>query len=198
MKPKELNKKLWRPAIFLDRDGVLTQRHLLTWRKNQLKLTPKIASFIRFFNNKNIPVIVITNQPVVARGWISEKGVEKLHNILQTRLNKRNKAFINKFYFCPHHPNANLKEYRIKCICRKPRISLFKKAARELNINLKKSISIGDMTQDILAGKRAGAKTILLTKSGYGGKDNKYKIKADFECQNLTEALKLSKELLTK
>jgi D-glycero-D-manno-heptose 1,7-bisphosphate phosphatase len=189
--------KLLRPAIFLDRDGVLTQRHLLTWRKNQLKLTSKIAPFIRFFNKKNIPVIVITNQPVVARGWISEKGVEKLHQILQNRLNKQG-AFIDKFYFCPHHPNANLKEYQKKCNCRKPKIGLFKKAAKEFNIDLKKSIGIGDMTQDILAGKQAGIKTILLIKSGYSGKDNKYKIKADFDCQNLSQALKLSKRLIFK
>lgn len=182
-----------KPAIFLDRDGVLIQRAELTWKKSQLRLSPKIVPFIRHFNDNNIPIIVITNQPVVARGWISEKGVEKLHQILQARLNKQG-AFINKFYFCPHHPEATLKKYRAICNCRKPKIGLFKKAGKEFKINLKKSVMIGDMTQDILAGKNAGMKTILV-KSGHGGKDNKYKITPNFIATSTSAALKL---ILTK
>jgi len=178
------------PAIFLDRDGVLIQRAELTWEKGQLRLSPKIVPFIRQLNNKNIPIIVVTNQPVVARGLISEKGVEDLHQILQNRLNKQG-AFIDKFYFCPHHPEATLKKYRVVCDCRKPEIKLFKEAAKKFKINLKKSIMIGDMTQDILAGKKAGMKTILV-KSGYGGKDGKYAIKPDYYTRNTASALKLS------
>jgi len=182
-------------VVILDRDGVLIQRHLLTWQKKQLKLSPKIAPLIHKFNNRNIPVIVVTNQPVVARGWISEKGVEKLHQILQTRLNK-NGAFIDKFYFCPHHPEATLKKYRKKCACRKPKIGLFKKAAKEFNINLSRSVTIGDMTQDILAGKRAGTKTILV-KTGHAGKDNKYKVFPNFIVKDPANALKLAYKLLS-
>jgi histidinol-phosphate phosphatase family protein len=181
-------------AIFLDRDGVLIQRTKLTWKKNQLRLAPKIIPFIHYFNNKNIPLIVITNQPVVARGWISEKGVEKLHQIIQDRL-KKQKSFIDKFYFCPHHPNANIKKYRMICNCRKPAIGLFKKAAKEFNIDLSKSVMIGDMTQDILAGKNAGGKTILI-KSGYAGKDGKYQVNPDFTVKNTADALKLAKKIL--
>lgn len=181
-------------GIFLDRDGVLIQQPGLTWKKDQLRLAPKIAPYLHYFNNKNIPVIVITNQPVVARGWISEKGVEKLHQIIQNRLKKQN-AFIDKFYFCPHHPEANLKKYRIICDCRKPKIGLFKKAAKEFKINLKKSIMIGDMTQDILAGKTAGTKTILI-KGGHGGKDKKFQIKPDFVAKDTAQALKISKKIL--
>jgi D-glycero-D-manno-heptose 1,7-bisphosphate phosphatase len=183
-----------KPAIFLDRDGVLIQRKELTWKKEQLKLSPQIVPFLRFFNENSVPVIVITNQPVVARGWISEKGVERLHRVLQDRLKKQG-AFIDRFYFCPHHPNANLKKYRIICNCRKPGISLFKKASKEFEIDLKKSIMIGDMTQDILAGKKAGAKTILI-KSGYGGEDRKFQIEPDFFAKNTAEALKISKRIL--
>lgn len=194
MKRHFFNFKKLRPAIFLDRDGVLIQRHLLTWKKEQMKLAPKITELIRYFNDKKIPIIVITNQPVVARGLISEKEVEKLHNILQKKLNKNN-AFIDKFYFCPHHPDANIKKYRMICNCRKPAIGLFKKAAKKFDINLSKSVMIGDMTQDILAGKNAGSKTILI-KSGHAGKDGKYPVNPDFVVKNTADALKLSKKIL--
>lgn len=183
------------PAIFLDRDGVLIQRHLLTWQEKQMRLAQNIIPSIKRFNEKNIPIIIITNQPVVARGWISEKGVEELNNILQSRLNKQG-AFIDKFYFCPHHPEATLEEYRKKCSCRKPNIGLFKKAAKELNIDLSKSFFIGDMTQDVLAGKRIGARTILLTNCGYKGKDGKFNIEPDYKIGTLSEALTTSYNLL--
>lgn len=186
------NKK---PAIFLDRDGVLIRRPDLTWQEKQIKLAANIAPLIKSFNKKNIPIIVITNQPVVARGWISESGVDQLHNIIQNRL-KRRGAHIDRFYFCPHHPEATLKEYRIKCACRKPGAGLFKKAAEEFNIDLKKSFSIGDMTQDILAGKNAGAKTILLTDSGHKGADGKFKIKPDYKFPDLSSALIFLNNLL--
>ncbi|KKU98549.1 MAG: D,D-heptose 1,7-bisphosphate phosphatase [Candidatus Jorgensenbacteria bacterium GW2011_GWC1_48_8] len=98
------------PAIILDRDGVLIDRPLLTWRKSQMKLSKGIAGEIKFFNEKKVPVIVITNQSVVARGLISEKGVVNLHELLNKRL-KKSGAHVDKFYFCPHHPSANLKRY---------------------------------------------------------------------------------------
>jgi len=190
-KPKQMRN---RPAIFLDRDGVLTQRADLTWEKNQIKISPKIAPFLHQFNKQNIPIIVITNQPVVARGWISEKDVESLHKLIQIRLNKKG-AKIDKFYFCPHHPQATLKKYRKKCNCRKPKIGLFKKAAREFNINLKKSLMIGDMTQDILAGKNAKTKTILI-RAGHGGKDKKFKASPDYKVKTTADALKLAQKIL--
>ena len=182
------------PAIFLDRDGVLTQRADLTWKKSQIKISRKIAPSLRQFNKQNIPIIVITNQPVVARGWISEKGVENLHKLIQKKLSKKN-AKIDKFYFCPHHPEATLKKYRKKCGCRKPKIELFKKASKEFDINLSRSITIGDMTQDILAGKNAKTKTILI-KAGHGGKDKKFNISPDYKAKTTAEALKLSQKIL--
>ena len=188
MKRHFFNFKKLQRAIFLDRDGVLIQRHLLTWQKKQMRLAPKIAKLIKKFNEKNTPIIVITNQSVVARGLITENGVNTLHGILQNRLKKQG-AKIDEFYFCPHHPEATLKKYRKKCSCRKPKIGLFKKAAKEFNIDLKKSFFIGDMTQDILAGKRAKVKTILLTNSGHKGNDKKFKIKPDYKEPTLFSAL---------
>lgn len=185
MRTRKLIKK---QAIFLDRDGVLIQRHDLTWKKEQMRLSPRIVHILKSFNRQGVPVIVITNQPVVARGWISEDGVDELHNILQNRLKKQG-AFIDKFYFCPHHPEATLEKYRQKCACRKPGISLIKKAAKEFNIGLEKSFFIGDMTQDIVAGKCAKMKTILLTNSGYKGNDGKFDAKPDYKEPTLASAL---------
>lgn len=179
------------PAVFLDRDGVLIKRADLTWKKSQLRFQDGVVSFIKFLNQIKIPVIVITNQPVVARGLITESGVKELHDILQKRLKKEG-AHIDKFYFCPHHPEATLPKYRKKCVCRKPKIGMYKQAAKDFSIDFKKSFTIGDMTQDILAGKRAKTKTILFLK-GHGGKDGKYKIKADYKANNFKEALKFIK-----
>lgn len=185
-----------KPAIILDRDGVLIERPFLTWRENQLKLARGISKEIRFFNRKKIPVVVVTNQSVVARGLISGKGIIRLHNILSKRLKKKG-ARVDGFYFCPHHPNAKVKRYRIVCPCRKPKIGLFKKAAKELNLNLRKSVTIGDMTQDIAAGKRAGTKTILIA-AGHGGRDDKYKVNPDYKVKNVIEALRLAKHLIKR
>lgn len=184
----EESKHQLKPAVLLDRDGVLIQRHDLTWQKKQMRMAPGIAPILKSFNKKNIPIIVITNQPVVARGWISEDGINELHNVLQNRLKKQG-AFIDKFYFCPHHPEATLEKYRQKCACRKPGISLIKKATKEFNIDIEKSFFIGDMTQDILAGKRAKMKTILLTNSGHKGNDGKFDAKPDYKEPTLSSAL---------
>lgn len=181
-------------GLILDRDGVLTSRHLLTWKKSQLRLSRGIAQGIKFFNDKKIPVVVITNQAVVARGWITEAGVERLHQVLNKRL-KKSGAHVDKFYFCPHHPEATIASYRKICACRKPGTKQLKDAAREWRFNLKKSVFIGDMTQDILAGKRVDAKTILVM-SGHGGQDRKFNVRADFEARDIVAALNLAKRLL--
>lgn len=170
-------------AVFLDRDGVLTKRADLTWKKSQLRLQDGVAEFIRLLNTKKVPVIVITNQGgVVARGLISPEGVEKLHRVLSVRL-KRYGANITHFYFCPHHPKYGTSLYRRVCVCRKPKIGMFKKASKDFNIDLSKSITIGDMIQDILAGNRAGTKTILLDK-GHRGRDGKYNVTPGYKAKD--------------
>ncbi|MES2315499.1 MAG: HAD family hydrolase [Patescibacteria group bacterium] len=187
-----MKKSIKTPVVFLDRDGVLIKRAELTWKKSQLELQDGVVDFIKFLNKNNILVIVITNQPVVARGLITERGVKELHEILQKRLKQRG-AYIDRFYFCPHHPNATLPKYRKKCDCRKPKIGMYKQVARDFSIDFKKSFTIGDMTQDILAGKRAKTKTILFLK-GHGGKDGKYKVKPHRQANNFREVFKFFKK----
>ncbi|MBI4009514.1 HAD family hydrolase [Candidatus Roizmanbacteria bacterium] len=176
-------------AVFLDRDGVINKEVDNLRDVKQLLLLPHVSEAIKILNRNNFLVIIITNQPVVARGWISEKGLNEIHQELLQRLKKQG-AKIDAIYCCPHHPNASLVEYRKDCEDRKPNIGMIKKAGEDFNISLKNSFFIGDSTTDLETAKRAGSKSILL-QTGYAGKDGKFKSKADFVVKNLYEAVKL-------
>lgn len=175
-----------RLAAFLDRDGVINYDPGNFHKIEELKILPRVGKAIKLLNVHEIPVIIVTNQPVVARGWITEKGVEKIHSKIEEILAKDN-ARITKFYFCPHHPNANLPEYRINCDCRKPGTKLFKDAAREFNIDLKHSFVIGDSFRDIEAAKNLGCKSIAVKSGSSDFRDSK----PDYEVKDLYEAAKL-------
>jgi D-glycero-D-manno-heptose 1,7-bisphosphate phosphatase len=184
-----------RKAVFLDRDGTIIKFEDLITKPSQLKLLPGAARAVKKFNDLGFLVIVVTNQPVVARGLIEPAGIEVLHEILEKRL-ERAGARVNAWYFCPHHPEATLKKYRMACSCRKPKPGMFKKAMKRFNIDSRKSYSIGDGIIDIVAGKRAGLKTILVkTGPGHSRLDGIYrdKIKSDFKAKNLGEAVKIVK-----
>lgn len=173
-------------AIFLDRDGTINHEVDNLKDIRQLRLLPYVAEAIRELNKKFL-VIIISNQPVIARGWITEVELESIHDELIKRLKKQG-AHIDAVYFCPHHPQANLRRYRKDCPDRKPRPGLIFKAAKDFNIDLKKSFFIGDTTVDIQTAKNAGVKSILV-KTGYGGKDGKFTITSDFTAKNLTVAV---------
>ncbi len=188
-----------RPAIFLDRDGTVIQDsdpdyRLKNWGK-KVKLTPKAVQALGDLKKLNLPIIIVTNQAWVARGVVTQKQLRKFHQDLRDRLKKY--ADVSAIYYCPHHPEADLKKYRLVCQCRKPNIGMFKQAAKDLNINLKKSVMVGDMTVDILAGRRAGCKTILL-KTGYAGLDGRHKVKPHYTAKNLLEAASIIKDKILK
>jgi mannose-1-phosphate guanylyltransferase/phosphomannomutase len=179
-------------AVFLDRDGTINREVGNLRDAKMLRLLPSVAKAVRVINRMGYLAIVITNQPVVARGWISESGLDEIHAIMVGRFAKKG-AKIDAVYYCPHHPDANLKKYRILCRCRKPNPGLIMRAAKEYGIDLKKSFMVGDRTVDILAGKRAGATTILV-KTGAAGKDGKYDVKPDFIARNLVQAVNIAKK----
>ena len=124
---------------------------------------------------------------------MTETDLNEIHKKLETELGLKG-AKIDGIYYCPHHPEkgftGEIPKLKIKCNCRKPKIGLLLKAKEEFNINLKQSYFIGDQTGDILTGKRAGCKTILV-KTGYGGKDNSFSVKPDFIADNLLKATKI-------
>ncbi|MEK7181170.1 MAG: HAD-IIIA family hydrolase [Patescibacteria group bacterium] len=180
-------------AVFLDRDGTINKEVDILRDLKQLKILPRAAEAIKKINQLGYLAIIITNQPVIARGWLTEKEVDHIHAVLINRLAKKG-AKIDAVYYCPHHPNANLKKYRVKCRCRKPDIGMIRKAVKDFKINIKNSFLIGDTLKwDIKAGQKAGLKTILV-KTSYAGKDNYYDIKPDFVVKNLFEAVKIIKK----
>lgn len=179
-------------AVFLDRDGTINREADNLRDVHKLRLLPNTAKAIQQLNQLGFAVIVISNQPVVARGWLTEQGVDEIHDELQKRLAKHG-AKIDAFYYCPHHPNANLNKYRVQCQCRKPNTQLIKTAVKDLKVDLSKSFLIGDSTRDILAGERAGVKTILV-KTGYAGNDGTYIVKPDITAKNLYEAAVIIKK----
>lgn len=176
-----------RRAVFLDRDGTINKEVDVLRDVRKLSILQGAPEAIRVLNKLGFLVIVVTNQPVIARGWLSEEEVEEIHRILASRLARRG-ARIDAIYYCPHHPEANLKRYRKKCRCRKPGVGLIERAVREHRINLKNSFMVGDHAWDIIAGKRAGLTTILVNTSGRS-RDSRYAhIQPDFAARNLKEA----------
>ena len=176
-------------AVFLDRDGTINYEVDNLRRLKDLRVLPGTARAIKKMNRLGFLAVVVTNQPVVSRGWLTERELDRIHAVLVRRLGKKG-AKLDAIYYCPHHKDAQIKKYRVLCKCRKPEIGLIVKAAKKWKIDLKKSFMVGDSTRDVLAGKKAKMKTILV-KTGYAGKDGKYKVKPDFLAKNLVQAAKI-------
>lgn len=167
-----------KPAIFLDRDGVLTKEKSYICRIEEMEIFPYAAECVRQIKDKGYYAIVVTNQSGVARGLFTEKKLQEMHLILQQ------KTGVDSIYYCPHHPEGEVAQYRMKCGCRKPAIGMLEQACREYDIDMKKSYMIGDRAGDIIAGKRAGLKTILL-ESGYGSEHLENHVEPDYILKDL-------------
>lgn len=164
-KVARLNLKNKRPAVFLDRDGVINYEVDLLHRPEQMELIEGAGEAIKYINDKGYLAIVVTNQPVIARNLCSLEELDLIHAKLETLLGKQH-AYLDRIYFCPHHPDSGYpeerKEYKIKCDCRKPAPGMLLKAADDWNIDMANSIMIGDKERDIEAGHNAGVKTSIL------------------------------------
>ena len=154
-------------AIFLDRDGTINKYVGFLTDINDFELIDGVAEAIKKINNSGYLAIVVTNQPVIARGEISIEELNEIHNKLETLLGKEG-AYIDGLYYCPHHPHKGFQgeraEYKIECDCRKPKPGLLIKAAKDFNIDLSQSWMIGDDVNDVMAGQNAGCNTIKLEK----------------------------------
>lgn len=179
-------------AIFLDRDGTINKEVNHLSNIDDFKLIHQSASAIKKFNINEFITCVVTNQPVIARGECTKETMFKIHNKLETLIGKDG-AYLDRIYFCPHHPDSGyvneVKELKIDCNCRKPKLGMIEQAVSDLNIDLKESWLIGDSTSDILTAYNAGIKSILV-ETGYAGLDNKYLINPDFICPDLFSASK--------
>lgn len=157
-------------AVFLDRDGIINE--LVYFPEQGIIDTPINPSQVNLFfgvdelikqaKKREFLVIVISNQPAIGLGKITDKDFKMIDEKINNFLLKKD-SIVDKFYYCFHHPFAKLPKYKKNCTCRKPKIGLFKKAVKDFNIDLSKSWMIGDGVDDIKAGEKAGCKTILLT-----------------------------------
>lgn len=153
-------------AIFLDRDGTINKYVGFLREIEQFELLPNTSEAIKKINNSGYLAIVVTNQPVVARGEVTFEQLDQIHNKMETLLGKDG-AYLDGIYFCPHHPHkgfeGEIPELKVECECRKPKPGMLLQAAKDFNIDLSKSWMIGDSDNDILAGENAGCSTARVT-----------------------------------
>jgi histidinol-phosphate phosphatase family protein len=181
-------------AVFLDRDGTLIPDKDCLRRSEDLELLPGVAEAIHRLNHSGWRAVIVTNQPVIAKGWCTEAELQNIHNKLETLLGREH-AFLDRIYFCPHHPDKGFAgerpDLKIVCDCRKPKIGMIERAKRDLNIDLQTSWLIGDTTTDLQTAHNAGLKSILV-RTGKAGRDNKYGARPDY----ISDTLKDSVEIL--
>jgi D,D-heptose 1,7-bisphosphate phosphatase len=154
------------PAIFLDRDGTINEEAGFLDSLEKLHLIPGVAGAIRMINESGFKAIVVTNQGGVARGIFDEEMVLATHQRLQQMLQEKG-AWIDAFFYCPHHPTEGRGIYLKDCPCRKPAPGMLLRAKNELMVELEDSWIIGDTLKDIEAGAKVGVKGVLV-KTGYG------------------------------
>lgn len=185
------NLKQKQKAVFLDRDGTINRYVGYLTKKEQFFLLPNAAQAIARINASPYLAIVITNQPVVARGECSFEELEEIHMTMETQLGEQG-AYLDDLFFCPHHPDSGYEgerpELKFDCACRKPKTGLIDQAAERYHIDLAESWFIGDSTMDIQTGKNAGTKTVLL-KTGVAGSDRKYDVEPDHTAEDLLDAV---------
>ena len=176
------NLKNKQKAIFLDRDGTINKHIGFLRKPEEFELLPGVAEAIKIINRSGYLAIVVTNQPVIARGEVSIDELNIIHNKMESELGIAG-AYIDALYYCPHHPHkgyaGEIKELKIDCSCRKPKPGMLLNAASDFNIDLNQSWMIGDTLTDIQAGKTAKCKTALIGDGVYG-QDRTVKSLLDF------------------
>jgi D-glycero-D-manno-heptose 1,7-bisphosphate phosphatase len=164
--PSPLTRKTARRAVFLDRDGTINVEKEYLHKIEDFEFIPGAPEAIKRLKDAGFLVIVVSNQSGIGRGYFDEAVVEQLHRHIQDELACLGTS-IDAFYFCPHHPEEGLGEYKVVCDCRKGQPGMLLQAAREYDIDLQQSFMVGDKLADIEAGERAGCQSLLVL-TGYG------------------------------
>lgn len=179
-----------RPALFLDRDGVVIDDTQYVGRVDQIRWIPGSAEAVRRANDAGFAVVVVSNQSGVARGLFGEAEVEIIHRHIRDHFLAEAGATFDRFYYCPHHETEGGERYRIDCDCRKPKPGMLLRAARELDLDLNRSWLVGDRLSDMQAGIAAGCRTILV-RTGYGKNVELPEGSPSIVCADLAGAIKI-------
>lgn len=165
------NLKNKQKAVFLDRDGTINKYVGFLRSVDEFELLDGVADAIKKINASGYLTIVVTNQPVIARGEMTFDELEVIHNKMETLLGKEG-AYLDSIYYCPHHPHKGYagerSELKFDCDCRKPKPGMLLKAAQDFNIDLSQSWVVGDGENDVRAGQNAGCQTALVGNESYG------------------------------
>jgi D-glycero-D-manno-heptose 1,7-bisphosphate phosphatase len=185
-------------AVFIDRDGTLSEEVGYVNHPTRFRLFPYAAEALKLLHERGWLAIVITNQAGVARGYFSETMVQTVHELLISQL-KAAGAGIDAIYYCAHHPSIGDAPYRFECDCRKPKPGLIIRAAHDFDIDLEDSWMIGDRFSDVELARNAGVKSVLVM-SGYGRGEwehqrHKWKHLPDITAEDLLDAIKKLREL---
>lgn len=173
-----------RPAVFLDRDGVLNEEKGYITSIKSMHIFAYTAECVRQIHERGYYAIVITNQSGVARGLFTEVQLREMNNYLMSQTG------VDAVYYCPHHPEGRVERYKKVCCCRKPQIGLFEAASHKFNIDMEHSYMVGDRAGDIIAGQNAGVRTILL-ESGYGTTRLERDVSPDYVLEDLRDVIKI-------
>jgi len=177
-------------AVFLDRDGTVIEEVGYLDRPERVALFPWTIDAIRSLNRAGLRVVIVTNQSGVARGYFTEATVEQVHRRVSELLAVGG-ASIDAYYYCPHHPSGSVAEYTHVCGCRKPAPGLVDRAVRDLGVDPRQSVVVGDRWLDIAMAQQVGARGVLV-RTGYGAVEEQRppaNLTADSVVNNLVEAV---------
>jgi len=160
-----------RRAVFLDRDGVINSLVYhqdagiidAPFTRSQFRLLPRVPEAIRLLNDLGLPVAIVSNQPGIAKGHLKPDMLKWFERTMLSQIRSAG-AHIDRIFYCLHHPEAKVPSLRRRCHCRKPETGLLEKAAAQLKVSLSDCYMVGDGIPDLLAGKRAGCKTIFISR----------------------------------
>jgi D,D-heptose 1,7-bisphosphate phosphatase len=179
-------------AVFLDRDGTLNIHRGFIARPDDIALLPGAGAALQRLHAMGFLTVLVTNQPVIARGETTFEGLKAIHDRLEELL-RDDGGRLDAIYFCPHHPErgvaGEVAEFTIDCDCRKPGTGLVLQAARDLDIDLARSWMIGDTTRDVLTANRAGLRAIQVRSGEGAGQDRKYEARPDFVVDDIAAAV---------
>ncbi|MFZ0062537.1 MAG: HAD family hydrolase [Pyrinomonadaceae bacterium] len=182
-----------RPAVFIDRDGTISEEVGYINHPSRFRVFPYTAEAIKLVNDQGWLAIVITNQAGVARGYFSESMIKTVHDNLLREVGEKG-ARVDAIYYCAHHPSVGEPPYRQDCDCRKPKPGLVNRACKDLDIQLEQSWMVGDRYGDVELAHNAGIRSALVL-SGYGrgeweNQSSQWKQQPDLVAENLLEAVK--------